>query len=856
MTRTDLSRTPERLTSRLVAHRRVVIAVVLTLVIATSTGVVFLEEESGFGDVSLGTDEEADLAYIEANFSSDAGDREVAQVVVHGENALEKEILIETLELQQRIERNESVEPTLADGHGTAGIATVLATTAIQQRFGEDAEPTLDQQIAVLEQLDQQEIDLLIEQVLGDENSSTEASVFLPNEYEPGSTTASATMVVVFQSVEEEYPGAAAPEHIVESHLAIQTLGEESDLDTTVIGNGILTDEEERALEDTMALIGPLALLLVVFVLVLAYRDLVDVLLGLAGIVLVQLWTFGTLGWLGIEFNPILVAVPVLLIGLSIDYCIHVFMRYRENRDGKSGIDGAMSAGLAGVGVALLWVTVTTSIGFLSNLVSPIGPIRELGLVAAIGIVGSFVIFVLLLPPIKVELDTRLERLGFDRQQTPIGTGSSKTGRLLETGATAARKAPVVILLVVLVVTALATVAATDVSTSWGHEENMVEEPPSWTQQLPAQFQPGEYSARDDIEYVNDNFLRHGTEIEILVRGDITDPETVQRIASTREGLTQYEAVGTVAGGEPSATDPLQTMERVAENDEEFAAQFEAADRTGDGVPDTDIEALYDSLFEVAPDSATAVLHREGGEYVAFRMSIAADPDGAEETIDAHATLIAEDLEDEGVTVSTTGEPILGHVVQQQLLETLLTSLALTLVAVVLVLLAVFRLVHGTATLGLITVVPVTFAVSWIVGTMYLLGYPLSVLNTIIASLTIGIGIDYSIHVSERFRAELNRTGAVDKAVVRTVRGTGGALLGSATTTAIGFGVLALAIHPPLQQFGIITAIMIGYAFIGAVFFLPSLLVLWARYRESDRFSGIVWRVPAEFVRRYGLSSR
>lgn len=72
---------------------------------------------------------------------------------------------------------------------------------------------------------------------------------------------------------------------------------------------------------------------------------------------------------------------------------------------------------------------------------------------------------------------------------------------------------------------------------------------------------------------------------------------------------------------------------------------------------------------------------------------------------------------------------------------------------------------------------------------MYLLGYPLSVLN---------------------------RTGTVENAVVRTVRGTGGALLGSAATTAI------------------------GYAFIGAVFVLPSLLVLWARSRKSDRLSGVL----------------
>ncbi|PSP19978.1 Patched family protein, partial [Halobacteriales archaeon QH_10_65_19] len=771
--------------------------------------------------------------YVQSNFAAESSDREVAQVVVQEENVFEKETLIRTLELQQLIRSPPSVEPTLAEERETAGIANVLATAAYRYRHGDDAEPTLDEQVATLDGLSQQEVDLLVEQLLGNKGGSSEALAFLPEGYEPGLPHASATMIVVFQTVDEEYPGSAAPEYVVESHLAIQSLGEESELDTLVVGNGIFTDEEQRALDDTMSLIGPVALVLVVLVLALAYRDVLDVLLGLAGIVLVQLWTFGTLGWLGIPFNPILVAVPVLLIGLSIDYCIHVFMRYRESRDSdghRSGIDGAMRAGLAGIGVALVWVTVTTSVGFLSNLASPVGPIRDLGLVAAIGIVGSFVVFVLLVPPLKVELDTQLERFGLDRRNPPIGTGGGRIGELLSVGATAAQRAPVVVVLVVLAVTALTTVAAANVSTSWGPEENMVDGAPGWADNLPAALQPGEYQARDDLEYVEDNFLRHGSEIEILVRGDVTDPATLQRVASARVEATRQESVAKLAGGEVRSTDPLTSMEQVATEDEAFAAQFESADRTGNGVPDTDIEALYDSLFEIAPDRAGEVLHREEGEYVAVRMSISADPEAAGSEVDEGATLIAEKLAADGVTVSTTGGPVIGHVVQQKMLDTLLTSFALTLGAVLVVLVVVFRVVHGSATLGVVTLLPVTAAVSWIIGTMYLLGYPLSILNTIIASLTIGIGIDYSIHVTERFRAELARSREIESAVATTVRGTGGALLGSAATTA----VVALAIHPPLQQFGAITAIMIGYAFLGAVLVLPSLLVLWARYRDRD----------------------
>lgn len=867
----DSGRLRNRAADALVDHRRLVVVVVFATVIAVSAGLVFLEEESGFQEFELGIEEEEKLDYIEQNFSGDV-DREIVQVVVRGEEVFGRETLVATLELQQEIRENESVAPTLSDEE-TAGIANVVATTAIQHRQPDVTDPTLDQQMAALEQLNQPELDLLVRAVLDEDEPTSEALVFVPGEYEPGSTPDS-TMVVVFQTVDENYPPAAAPDEVVDSHLAIAEIAEESGLETAVVGSGILTDEEQRALDDTMALVGPAALLLVLFVLVLAYRDFVDVVLGLLGIVLVQLWTFGALGWLGLAFNPVLVAVPVLLIGLSIDYCIHVFMRYRENRwdaGGKPesagsvdpGIEAAMKAGLASVGAALVWVTVTTALGFLSNLASPVRPVQELGLIAALGIVGSFVVFVLLLPPLKVELDAVLERFEVDRHKRPLGIGSGRVSGVLSIGAGAARNAPVAVVIAVVLLTVLTTVAAANVSTSWGPEDNMVDGAPGWTEHLPGDLQPGEYTARDDLRYVNDHYVRHGSEVELVVEGDITGPNTLRRVAAAEEAAMRQDTVVTLANGEARSVSPLATMERVAREDEDFAETFEQADTTGDGIPDTNLEVLYDELFEVAPDRADEVLHRENrpwdvngnengdSEYVALRMAVSVDPEaGGAEIIDQFEEVADEfryvnDVGDEGAAVTVTGEPIIGFLVQQHLLETLLRSLAITLGAVLVVLMVVFRLAHGSATLGFVTLVPVGFAVSWIIGTMYLLGYPLSVLNAIIASLTIGIGIDYSIHVTERFRDELDGSNGgespndgastgevttVGEAITTTVTGTGGALLGSASTTAIGFGVLALAVHPPLQQFGTVTAIMIGYAFLGAVLVLPSLLVLWARY--------------------------
>jgi predicted RND superfamily exporter protein len=186
------------------------------------------------------------------------------------------------------------------------------------------------------------------------------------------------------------------------------------------------------------------------------------------------------------------------------------------------------------------------------------------------------------------------------------------------------------------------------------------------------------------------------------------------------------------------------------------------------------------------------------------------------------------------------GRPIVNQVTQDYLLQTLLTSLVITLVVVMGLLAVVYKPVQGSLTLRLVTLAPVIFVVSWVIATMYVIGSPLSVLTTIAASITIGIGIDYSIHVSERFSDELTDGATIAEALRATTRGTGAALFGSAVTTAAGFGVLGFAPHPTLQQFGTITAIMIGYAVLASVLVLPSLLTLWARYLgpKSQRQAG------------------
>ncbi|WP_121741196.1 MMPL family transporter [Natronorubrum halophilum] len=728
-----------------------------------------------------------------------------------------------------------------------------------------DEQPSLDEQIEAIEDLDDEEYEQLVAETLSSDSEDNFALALMSSSYEPGSTEAEARMTSITQSTTtgdgmEEMGG--LDDRIVESQLEIRELANQQDQDYVVFGGGIITDEIERSMGDSLAIVGPLALLFVVVALVVAYRDLLDIVLGVVGIVAVLVWTFGFMGWADIAFNQMFVAVPVLLIGLSIDYAIHVFMRHREQRETRSVSDserggttgeqreaddeastvrGSMRIALAGVGAALVWVTATTVIGFLSNLVSPIGPIREFGVVSSVGIVAALIVFGALIPALKVEIDEFLEGRGLDRRKRAFGTGGGRFSKILTVGSVAARKAPLVVLVLVLVLSAGGVYGATQIDTSFQEEDFLAESPPAWTDHLPDSMSPGEYHAKADLDFVNQHFQREDTQAQILVESDgggVDDPDLLERMNETRDDAAESDVVYTRADGKADVQDPLSTMERVAAQNDSFNESFTAADTDDDGVPDENVTALYDQLYEADEEAASQVLHRtDDGDYDATRMIVGVQGGAAAGDTTDEVRTFADTVEDgsDGRWIAiATGDPIVSHIVEQDLLNTVLESLLITLVAVFVFLSVAYWLTGDSAALGAVTLLPVALTVSWILGTMYLIGMPFNVLTGMITSLTIGLGVAYSIHVSDRYTLELERQGNVWSALQTTVTGTGGALLGSAATTVGGFGTLAFAILPALRQFGIITGLTITYAFLASVVVLPTLLVLWTRYFGPD----------------------
>jgi predicted RND superfamily exporter protein len=569
----------------------------------------------------------------------------------------------------------------------------------------------------------------------------------------------------------------------------------------------------------------------------------VDVLVSVFGVGVVMVWYAGIQGWLGIPSNSTLIAVPFLLIGLSIDYSLHVVMRYREAREGTLDTDDetvdrrdpttAMRVGIAGVVLALATAAFSTAVGFLSNYVSPLESIQDFAILSGVGIVAIFVVFAALVPAIKLELERFFDRRGRDRHNPAVGVGSGGLSRLLSGTAALARRAPIAVIVIALVLASAGAYGATDIDTEFNQADFLPQDAPAWMESLPGPFAPGDYDVSENLNYLSDNFRQRGqgAEGQVLIRGNVTTPALLTAADDVTQNTTGSETIVIGSDGRAAIESPASVLRSVATQNETVADAIEVRDTDGDGLPDRDTAAVYDLLFEVAPDQASSVLYRaDNGSYQSARLTVGVQGNASAQSVAGDVRGVASAIEEDApVRAIATGGPVITAVVQSGLFETLVEGFAITLGVILALLVGLYWWRNRTPGLGVVTLVPVVIALAWLLGTMAVLDIPFNSETVVITSLAIGLGVDYSIHVSERFVDERARHDSLADTLSATLTGTGGALLGSAVTTAAGFGVLALALSPPLQRFGIVTGLSIVYAFVACMTVLPCLLVIRER---------------------------
>ena len=793
------------------SRRVVLVFVVLTLVfaggignISTDAGTEQFTEDSPASDALEDVEREFSPSFRPSTGST--------QLVQESQNVLSKRSMLAMLEAQQRIKNQ--------DGSRVSSTSSVAA--AVARQLDPNA-TTISAQKDALESATPSEVRAAARRATADPGIRS----LLSNDFNRQSVTASATIGVVQHRVPGVSIGAGtggdSPLTSVQrrAQYAVATV----DSDIFVFGSGLISSELSNVIFDSLVLVVPAAVLLIFVFLVVSYRDPLDLLLGLASLAMAVVWTFGFMGIAGIPFTQMLIAVPPLLLAVGIDFGIHAVNRYREERVEGHDVETSMRTTTDQLLVAFFIVTGTTVLGFSANGISELGPIRDFGMVAAVGIIFTFLIFGIFLPAAKVYVDRVRERRNLPQfGSSPLGREGSALGRVLSVGVAIARRAPVLFLLVVFVVTAASAGYGTGIDTSFSNEDFLPpEEQPTWVQSLPEPFAPGTYTVTRNLNYLEDNFeSTQGGTVTMYVEGELRKDYALESMARARQNPPE----SFVRNGRTAETESILTViDDYAAQDAEFRALVERNDADADGVPDDNLERIYDVLLSSPYGDRASQYITE--DYRSAKVVYTVKADAGQDAVRDDAREVADRYR---LSAVATGQTIVFQELSDTIFASAIQSLALALVATAAFLVFIYRVLEGRASLGIVNLVPIVVTVALIVGTMRYLDVPLNALTATILSITIGLGIDYSAHIVHRFAEEYDDTGDLFGALNRTVQGTGGALTGSMLTTTSGIGVLAIAITPILGQFGLVTGISIFYSFLTSLLVTPSVVAVWGRY--------------------------
>ena len=806
-------------------HNRITLLVMAVVSAAVLAGIPMLDTGSQAGadpDSFDHIERVQKMNYVDAQYTTNETDtnRTVQAVYVWKEdgNALSRTALIEELQLQQALSESDAVRSALHED-GIVGLSNLVAT-----RVADGSNPDLAAQIEALDGASDAAVADAVETTLAED---PRAARFLPPESQSGATSSEDRRLVVTLDVD---PGSDA--YADASEAIDDATDERSEAGFFAVNQHAFTEYNQHFFGEMAQLVLPVALLVILVVLAFSYRDLVDIVVGMTGVGLSVAWMFGIMGWLGVSAGFISIIPAVLITGLSIDFGFHVFNRYREQRGPDEGIREPMSRGTRLVATALVLVTLTAAIGFLSNLTNPLPVIRDLGVSITLGVVSAFVIFLTVVPAMKVGIDGLLERFGFDRRKLALGRGRYLAPALRSTVTLARRAAPAVLVLAVLV-SAAGGLAWAELDRE--EFEQDIGEVAEWKQQLPG---PLGWEVDPWVErYERTSIYQPAGESDaiqerILVEGEMTRENTLVDIQSGIERIrTEDESLIVSTEGGPQIQSPTTVMQAVARQNESFAAVLENHDENGDGVPDTDLEAVYDAFYAADADAASRVLERTNGEYRSALVTLPLDTEWTERSQTVATLETGEtEMERNGLTVTLVGSFSVNEVVLADLIDGILETMIVALTAIVLVLAVVFRVMHGSATLGAVVAIPIALVVGLVVGAMYLLELPLNLLTALLMSLVIGLGVDYNIHIGDRFADELREGKPTFEALEAAVAGTGGALLGSTLTSAGAFSALLLVPVSQFRGFATIVVVALLIAFLVSVVVLPSALVLWTRY--------------------------
>jgi hydrophobe/amphiphile efflux-3 (HAE3) family protein len=766
-------------------HRRTVYAAVAVLIVVSSVGAASVQMSLGM-ELYLEDDSETMANWEEIQSDFDKGN--VIFVVIETPESFD---LYEPENSRQIVELYESYY----DNVESAGLVTSFAHP-IQAGPGGGEIP--DTKEGVLHSL----------RVTQSEHRSNEKVIYNlhPEARETGQFEGGDTAVVMIQYGDVAIPedrngdlfGLLPPseDEIVQQQVrqTTQDANLPEEMDVTITGTPVFEETAFGLLLPEMIELFSLALGVIVVLVIVVMRGKLRktrrVVFPLATTLVSVLAMTGMMGYVGFDFNAVMLTVLPVAMGLGIDYGLQIQTRYVEER--RAGVPPTAAAATAArtAGRAVALALGTTLVGLGSLFTAQVPPVRQFGATTAFSVLVSMGLSLTVLVALLVAFDDgEVESSASTSHHDPSGGADGDSGieSLFDGLGRALSLRPLLAVLLVggLVAGGAAAYPAVDT------KEDMLDYWP-------------DIEERQDIRETEQRLLSPNILYVIVEADNAYEREVFLEIREFQRELEQHEEIVTpmspVRGMEITNHDQVPEGEAFDEN----LAKRAKVDRpptlgkTPADHPDRVIVQLF--VRDIAGQTEREVI------------------DYTKET--ANATLPG------SMDARVTGEMVINRNVIENVTAGLTrTTVVSFLVGGVFLALALRSLRESLLLVG--GVAATTMAM--VAGGMYVLGVPWNPLTVTTAAIVLGIGVDYAVHVYERFREEaadgVRPAVAVRTAVAQKSR----PVLGSGATTMFGFGVLVVSDFPVLSNFGLAIGLAMGLAMFTSFVFLPAAVLVLAR---------------------------
>lgn len=171
-----------------------------------------------------------------------------------------------------------------------------------------------------------------------------------------------------------------------------------------------------------------------------------------------------------------------------------------------------------------------------------------------------------------------------------------------------------------------------------------------------------------------------------------------------------------------------------------------------------------------------------------------------------------------GITLHYAGLPYVRSVMFKKVKAEMNMFLGLSLLITAVILFLFFR----SVTAVILPLIVIGMVVVWVLGTLAILGFKVTMLTGLLPPILVVIGIPNSVYLLNKFHQEFANHGNKIKALSRVIRKIGIVTLITNATTAIGFLVLIFTGIQPLVEFGIVAGINIMATFLISIILLPA----------------------------------